>query len=99
LFKSKVQSLQVESECQCEREKRAQAVAKETKEVRGARSFSTQTLFSMRTQMEARLTKMEKEEIERQKVFFLFCCIPFLPALLVRSRHLTLSCSAEKLVG
>lgn len=39
----------VESECQCEREKRAQAVAKETKE------------------MEARLTKAEKEEIERMK--------------------------------
>ena len=60
--------MQVESECQCEREKRAQAVAKETKEVCGAASFFMQTLFSMRMQMEARLTKAEKEEIARMKV-------------------------------
>ena len=67
------QFFQVESECHCEREKRAQAVAKETKEVRsdrgklGARVCTSQNWM----QMEARLTKAEKEEIERMKVLII----------------------------
>ena len=86
--------MQVESECQCEREKRAQAVAKETKEVCGAASFFMQTSFSMRMQMEARLTKAEKEEIARMKVrscfvfAFPFCLLCLLAQDMSRSRVL-----------
>jgi hypothetical protein len=70
---TEIEILQVESECQCEREKRAQVVAKETKEVTpGCTCWAFgRERFIMWAQMEARLTKAEKEEIERMKVLVL----------------------------
>ena len=66
------QFLQVESECQCEREKRAQAAAKEAKEVHFFFSLTHVRVCSQGPeQVEARLSKAEKEEIDRMKVFFI----------------------------